>query len=99
MNAFTLIHIPYIIQCQSKILVPKYIQNCFGKAIIVPTGNDERSFQMENINRSIQCSVDQCAFHCRDCDYCSLDKIHVGTHEPDPSAEQCTDCQSFSAKY
>ncbi len=54
---------------------------------------------MENINRSIQCSVDQCAFHCRDCDYCSLDKIHVGTHEPDPSAEQCTDCQSFSAKY
>ena len=53
---------------------------------------------MENINRSIQCSVEQCLHHCVNCDYCSLDKIHVGTHESSPSQKQCTDCQSFQAK-
>ena len=50
---------------------------------------------MENINRSIRCSVEQCVHHCNSCDYCSLDKISVGTHENNPSQEQCTDCLSF----
>lgn len=50
---------------------------------------------MENINRSIHCSVDQCIYHCVNCDYCSLDRINIGTHENNPSAEQCTDCLSF----
>jgi len=47
-------------------------------------------------NSSIQCSVTSCAYHCQDAQYCGLDSIRVGTHETDPTKEQCTDCQSFS---
>ena len=27
--------------------------------------------------------------------YCSLDRILVGTHEVNPTMDQCTDCKSF----
>lgn len=49
----------------------------------------------ENINRSVNCAVKSCRHHCCDCDYCSLPSIRVGTHEPHPSMDECTDCQSF----
>ena len=53
---------------------------------------------MEKPNRSIQCSVEQCTYHCSDCDYCSLDTVMIGTHEANPTEQRCTDCLSFSAK-
>ena len=46
-------------------------------------------------NQAIQCSVFQCKHHCDDANYCSLEKIQVGTHESDPTVKQCTDCMSF----
>ena len=49
-------------------------------------------------NDSIKCTVSQCAHHCQSENYCSLDTITVGTHEKNPTDEQCTDCQSFSVK-
>ncbi|MDU7337120.1 MAG: DUF1540 domain-containing protein [Clostridium sp.] len=49
-------------------------------------------------NPSIGCSVEQCRFHCQAQDFCSLEKIQVGTHEQNPSMDQCTDCQSFQVK-
>ncbi|WP_085833441.1 DUF1540 domain-containing protein [Clostridium merdae] len=49
-------------------------------------------------NPSIGCSVEQCRFHCQSQDFCSLQKIQVGTHEQNPSMDQCTDCQSFQVK-
>ena len=49
-------------------------------------------------NKSIECTVRQCAYHCDEANYCSLDKILVGTHECDPAVEQCTDCMSFRKK-
>lgn len=52
----------------------------------------------ENPNKSIQCSVTSCKHHCTGVDYCSLNSIKVGTHEQDPTKDQCTDCQSFSMK-
>ena len=51
-----------------------------------------------NANKSIQCTVTQCAHHCNEANYCSLDKILVGTHEANPSQDQCTDCMSFRKK-
>lgn len=51
-----------------------------------------------NANQSIKCTVSQCAYHCDTQNYCSLDCITVGTHECNPSQEQCTDCMSFKAK-
>ena len=50
---------------------------------------------MEKANYSIGCTVTQCMHHCRNQDYCSLDKIMVVTHEANPKMDQCTDCQSF----
>jgi hypothetical protein len=46
-------------------------------------------------NKSIGCTVDQCAFHCKSQDYCSLSQILVGTHESNPTMVECTDCNSF----
>ena len=46
-------------------------------------------------NKCIECSVVSCANHCKDENYCSLDKIKVGTHEANSNMDQCTDCQSF----
>lgn len=53
---------------------------------------------MEKANRSIHCTVTSCKNHCSCEDYCSLDSIKVGTHECNPSMDQCTDCMSFQKK-
>ncbi len=49
-------------------------------------------------NRAIECTVNQCAHHCGTENYCSLSKILVGTHETNPTMDQCTDCMSFEKK-
>lgn len=49
-------------------------------------------------NKSIECTVSQCAYHCDDANFCSLDHILVGTHEMNPTDQQCTDCKSFQKK-
>ena len=36
--------------------------------------------------------------HCKNDSYCGLDCICVGTHEANPTVDQCTDCQSFIKK-
>lgn len=46
-------------------------------------------------NESIKCTVTECKNHCKSQDYCSLDCITVGTHEPNPTVNECTDCKSF----
>ena len=51
-----------------------------------------------NANKCIECTVQQCANHCGDANYCALDRILVGTHEGNPTADQCTDCKSFRKK-
>lgn len=51
-----------------------------------------------NVNKSIECTVKNCANHCPDVNYCSLDSILVGTHECNPTQDQCTDCLSFRKK-
>jgi len=54
---------------------------------------------MENTaNKSIECSVKECAHHCGDCNYCMLGTIKVGSHESNPTMYQCTDCNSFELK-
>lgn len=52
----------------------------------------------DNPNRSIACTVEQCRNHCSDQNYCALDRILVGTHEYNPTEDQCTDCKSFEKK-
>ena len=49
-------------------------------------------------NKSIECTVQQCSNHCENENYCSLDRILVGTHESNPTVDQCTDCKSFRRK-
>ena len=49
-------------------------------------------------NKCIECTVQQCAHHCENENYCSLDRILVGTHETNPTVDQCTDCKSFRKK-
>ena len=46
-------------------------------------------------NQSISCTVNNCAHHCQDSNYCGLTSIRVGTHEANPTEIKCTDCQSF----
>ena len=49
-------------------------------------------------NKCIECTVQQCAYHCEDANCCCLDRILVGTHETNPTMESCTDCKSFRKK-
>ena len=49
-------------------------------------------------NQSIKCTVNNCAHHCQNQDYCGLTSITVGTHETNPTKVECTDCQSFELK-
>ena len=49
-------------------------------------------------NTAIHCSVTNCAHHCKSANYCGLNAIQVGTHETNPTMDQCTDCQSFAKK-
>lgn len=51
-----------------------------------------------NPNKSIGCTVQQCEHHCDSQDYCTLEKITVGTHEANPTVVECTDCESFKVK-
>ena len=52
----------------------------------------------ERENRSIHCTVSQCAHHCSACDYCSLDTVDIGTHESNPTVPKCVDCNSFKMR-
>ena len=49
-------------------------------------------------NKSIECTVTDCTNHCSSENSCSLDRILVGTHEANPTVDQCTDCKSFHRK-
>ena len=51
-----------------------------------------------NANKCIECTVKQCANHAPSSNYCSRDRIMVGTHECNPTQDQCTDCLSFRKK-
>ncbi|MBQ2686592.1 MAG: DUF1540 domain-containing protein [Clostridia bacterium] len=48
-----------------------------------------------NVNKCIRCSVEKCAYHCKDQNYCTLSEISVVTHEQNPTETKCTDCASF----
>lgn len=50
------------------------------------------------INQCISCTVTQCKHHNQTENYCTLDKIQVGTHEKNPTVPNCTDCDSFVLK-
>ena len=51
-----------------------------------------------NANKSIGCTVTQCAHHCGSENYCSLSMIEVVSHEVNPTVVQCTDSSSFELK-
>lgn len=53
---------------------------------------------MEKCNECIRCTVEQCRHHHDTKNYCTLDSIQVGTHEMNPTMDQCTDCKSFAVK-
>ena len=48
------------------------------------------SFANEKANHAIECHVSQCNNHCGCEDYCTLDKVCIGTHEANPKMDQCT---------
>ena len=49
-------------------------------------------------NLSIGSTVNNCQYHAQTTDYCTLNKIEVGTHETNPTKVECTDCKSFVGK-
>ena len=49
-------------------------------------------------NRSIGCTVSKCKHHCTESNYCTLEKVSIGTHESNPTQVQCVDCESFVPK-
>ncbi len=66
--------------------------------ILMLSGRKEEANMNSHANKCIECTVSQCAHHCADANYCSLERILVGTHESNPTVDQCTDCMSFRKK-
>ena len=65
-------------------------------AILLQNPKDKEENAMNyNANKCIECTVQSCAYHCDNENYCSLDRILVGTHEANPTQDQSTDCKSF----
>ena len=54
-------------------------------------------FKMDH-NSSIGCTVTECKYHCKDDNYCTLNKIEVVKHESVAKTTECTDCGSFEAQ-
>ncbi len=50
---------------------------------------------MMKINNSIGCTVDDCKYHAKDQNFCSLDKIQVTKNTAQARKPQETDCHSF----
>lgn len=48
-----------------------------------------------NANHSIACTVTDCANHCKQQPYCSLNEIKVGSCESKATSCTCTECDSF----
>ena len=46
-------------------------------------------------NPNIHCTVDACQHHMCSENYCTLDQVHIDTHEADPTVKECVDCASF----
>ena len=51
--------------------------------------------ETKKANHCISCSVRNCAHHVQSENYCSLEKVVIGTHEKNPTVVQCVDCESF----
>ena len=50
------------------------------------------------INESIKCTVNNCQYNEQARSYCTLQQIQIGTHESNPTMDECTDCKSFKLK-
>ena len=48
----------------------------------------------EYSNKSIECSIENCANHCGNDKYCALKKINVGAHSAGTGLATTTDCKS-----
>jgi len=46
-------------------------------------------------NPSIECSVRQCEHHCKEENFCALERVRIATHEANPTEVKCVDCESF----
>jgi hypothetical protein len=52
---------------------------------------------MHTKNPGVNCSVHQCKYNEAN-QYCTLNVIKIGTHEQNPTVDECTDCQSFEMR-
>lgn len=50
---------------------------------------------MNETNHSIGCNVEECKFHAKNEDFCTLNRINVVKHEKSAKTPECTDCASF----
>lgn len=50
-------------------------------------------------NESIGCTVEECKYHCKEDDYCTLNQIQVVKHEMKATTAECTDCGSFESNH
>lgn len=50
-----------------------------------------------DMNKSIGCNVNECKYHYKKDNYCTLNHIEVTKHEAMAKTTECTDCGSFEA--
>ncbi len=53
---------------------------------------------MSDKNLCIKCTVDSCANHSKNENYCALEKVEIGKQLDYPTELTCTMCNSFEPK-
>lgn len=78
-----------------KIAEPRIVFLSAAHTISVP---NKEVIVMDKVNHNIECSVNTCAYHAGEQNYCTLNTIKVGCcGEPNPKSCDCTECASFKS--
>jgi len=71
------------------------MQNGYTTCVTKQNEPTKGAFIMNAGKQTIKCTVKQCTYNDTTQEHCTLNAITVGTHECNPTEEQCTDCMSF----
>ena len=57
-----------------------------------------KNFTNTKHNSSISCTVTECSNHCKEDNYCTLERISIIKNSTTADCPECTDCSNFTMR-